>query len=183
MNHCSNEIKRLVILVSITLALLQGCTTIPVDERNQIRDEVNQVSETTVAQMVADNPAIQELLDEAVGYAVASVSATKIPVVGGGYGLALLHDTENRTRTYINVSRFDLGAGVGAAKFRVLIIFENRAVMEKFRDGAWHSVLGADSALGFMVGKTSYPDSREYHHRGCPPTYCGPGELQKECLF
>ena len=148
-NGCrSKKYKRVVVLTSLMLALLQGCTTIPVDERNQIRDEVNQVAETTIEQMIADDPAIQKLLDKAVGYAVASVSATKVPVVGGGYGLALLHDTENETRTYINVSRFDLGAGVGAAKFRVLVIFDNRELMEKFRDGAWHSALGTDSAVG-----------------------------------
>lgn len=78
--------------------------------------------------------------------------ATKVRVAGGGYGLALLHDTENKTRTYINISRFDLGADVGAAKFRVLVIFENRELMETFRGGAWHSALGTDSA----VGSTSY---------------------------
>ena len=132
----------------LLLAFLGACTTIPVDERNQIRDEVNQVAETTIAQLVADNPAIQESLDKAVGYAVASVSATKVPVLGGGYGLALLHDKESGTRTYINVTRFDLGAGLGAGKFRVLVIFDNREIMEKFRDGTWHSTLGAESAVG-----------------------------------
>ena len=130
------------------LALLGACTTIPVDERNQIREEVNQVAETTVAQMIANDPSIQELLDKAVGYAVASVSATKIPILGGGYGLALLHDKEHDSRTYINVSRFDLGAGIGSGRFRVLVIFENREIMEKFRDGTWHSVMGAESAMG-----------------------------------
>ena len=128
--------------------MLGACTTIPVDERNQIRDEVNQAAETTIVQMVANDPAIQVLLDKAVGHAVASVSATKIPVVGGGYGLALLHDSEKGTRTYINVTRFDLGAGIGTGRFRVLVIFENREIMEKFRDGTWHSTIGAESAVG-----------------------------------
>jgi hypothetical protein len=138
----------LLFFTSISLALLGACTTIPVDERSQIREEVNQAAETTIAQLVNDNPAIQQSLDAAVGYAVASVSATKIPVIGAGYGLAVLHDKENRTRTYINISRFDLGAGVGAGKFRVLVIFENRDVMERFRDGAWHSAVGTDSTAG-----------------------------------
>lgn len=135
-------------LALLAIVLLQACTTIPVDERDQVRDEVNQVTEATIAQMVAYDPTIQALLDTSVGYAVASVSATKIPVIGGGYGIALLHDLENKTRTYINISRFDFGAGVGAGKFRVLVIFENREIMDKFRNGAWHPALGADSAIG-----------------------------------
>lgn len=76
------------LFVGLTLSLLGACTTIPVDERNQIRNEVNQAAVTTLAQMVADDPAIQKSLDQAIGYAVASISATKIPIVGGGYGLA-----------------------------------------------------------------------------------------------
>lgn len=141
-----NSIKLLFALLA--LSLLGACTTIPVDERNQIRNEVNQVAETTITQMIAADPAIQVSLNQSIGYAVASVSATKIPVLGGGYGLALLFDKENDTRTYINITRFDLGAGIGAGKFRVLVIFEDRELMEKFRDGAWHSAIGAESAMG-----------------------------------
>jgi len=143
------QIKAISILfVSLTLLLLGACTTIPVDERNQIREEVNQTAETTIEQLVAEDPKIRTALDNATGYAVASVSATKIPIVGGGYGLALVHDLENNTRTYINVTRLDLGAGVGAGRFRVLVIFENRKTMEKFRDGSWQSVMGAESGVG-----------------------------------
>lgn len=140
------------LFVGLALSLLGACTTIPVDERNQIRKEVNQAAVTTLAQMVADDPEIQNALDQAIGYAVASVSATKIPIVGGGYGLALLHDTENDTRTYINVSRIDLGAGIGAGRFRVLIIFKSREVMDSFRDGAWHTTTGAASVLNSETG-------------------------------
>ena len=83
------------LLFALFLFVLVGaCTTIPVDERNQIRDEVNQVAESTIAQMIENDPTIRESLDKAVGYAVASVSATKIPVLGGGYGLALLHEQQ-----------------------------------------------------------------------------------------
>ena len=85
------SLKVLIRLSSAVLLLgfLQACTTIPVDERNQVRDEVNQTAETTIAQMVANDPEVQKSLDSAVGYAVARVSATKIPVLGGGYGLAI----------------------------------------------------------------------------------------------
>lgn len=137
-----------ILVASLSILLVSACTTIPFDEREQIRDEVDKTADTTIEQLVAKDPSIQESLDQATGYAVASVSATKIPIVGGGYGLALLHDLESNTRTYINVTRFDLGAGVGAGKFRVLIILNSRAALEKFRDGSWQSVISAESAVG-----------------------------------
>lgn len=133
---------------SLSLFLLGACTTIPVDERIQIRTEVDQVAETTVKQMTANDPEIQVLLDESIGYAVASVSATKLPLLGGGYGLAVLFDKENRTRTYLNITRFDLGAGIGAGKFRVLVIFSSGEVMEQFRRGTWHTSIAVESAAG-----------------------------------
>jgi len=136
------------LFISLMLLLLSACTTIPVDERNQIREEVIQVAESTIDQLVSNDPEVQALLDDAVGYAVASISATKIPLVGGGYGLALLYDAEKQTRTYINITRFDLGAGVGTGRFRVLVIFDDREPLEKFRDGTWESVIGAESAMG-----------------------------------
>lgn len=137
-----------IIAVFMVLLLLGACTTIPVDQRDQIREEVNQTTEQTLEELVSDDPGIQASLDAATGYAVASVSATKIPLVGGGYGLAVLHDLEKDTRTYINVSRIDLGAGIGTGRFRVLVIFENREILERFRDGSWNSIIGAESALG-----------------------------------
>ena len=141
-----------IVSTSAAIVLLGACTTIPVGERNQIRDEVNQVAETTIEQLVADEASLRADLDNAVGYAVASISTTKIPLLGGGYGLAVLQDNENRTRTYINITRFDLGAGVGVGRFRVLVIFNNREVMEQFRDGTWHSSVGAESAVGSQSG-------------------------------
>ena len=135
-----------------SFALLCACTTIPVDQRAEIRDEVDRVAEETIAQMVATDPELQKALDAAIGYIVAQVSATKVPIVGGGYGLAVLHDNENGTRTYLDITRFDLGAGLGAGKFRVLIILDTRSALDKFRDGTWQSAVSAEAAAGTQSG-------------------------------
>jgi hypothetical protein len=162
-NHNYREtFRELSNFISLMLLLLGACTTIPVDERNQIREELNQVAESTIEQLVSENPEIQHKLDQAVGYAVASISTTKIPLLGGGYGLALLYDKENDTRTYINVSRFELGAGVGIGKFRLLAIFESREVMEKVRKGSWHSAAGAETAVGTQAASRTVTGKDDY---------------------
>lgn len=154
-------LSALVALVS----LATGCTTIPVDQRSEIREEVNKAAAETVAQLTADNPDLKAKLDGSVGYIAAQMSATKVPIVGGGYGLALLHDTERGTRTYLDISRFDLGAGLGAGKFRVLVILETREALEKFRGGTWQSAVGAESAAGSRgaAGITSFGDGYTVH--------------------
>ena len=133
---------------ALMFCTLCACTTIPFDERDKIRDEINQEAAETIARMVADDPEIQSELDGAVGYFAARISTTKLPVVGGGYGFAVLHDKENGTRTYLNVTRYDLGAGLGAGRYRTLVVFDTREALERFRGGTWTSAMGAESAAG-----------------------------------
>jgi hypothetical protein len=132
----------------VMLGLLGACTTIPVDERAAIRQEINQKVDETLTALVNLDPAFQASIDESVGYFVSNVSATKIPVVGGGYGIGVLYDKKEGSRTYMNVSRFDFGAGLGATKFRVLILFDDLDVMERFRMGTWSAGFGAESNVG-----------------------------------
>jgi lipid-binding SYLF domain-containing protein len=140
------------VLASVLVLALSACTTIPVDQREEIRNEVDQAAVETIARMVAEDPTVQDEIDQAAGYLVGRMSATKVPIVGGGYGLAVLQDQGKGTRTYLDISRFDLGAGIGAGRFSALIIFENRDAMSRFRDGTWQPAVGAQSAAGTHGG-------------------------------
>jgi hypothetical protein len=135
-------------LVVLLVIGLSACTTIPPDERADIRAEVDRVAAETIARVVAEDPSAQAALDAAVGYLVGRVSATKIPILGGGYGLAIVQDLEEDTRTYLNITRLDLGAGLGAGQYRALIIFDTRDAMERFRDGTTETKIGAESQVG-----------------------------------
>jgi len=150
------------VLFTMALNFLCACTTIPVDQRAEIRDEVDRVAEEMLTQLLTDNPSLQSKFDRSVGYAVGRISGTKMPFVGGGYGLALLHDTENDTRAYINVTRFDLGAGLGIGRYRTLVLFETRDALERFKDGAWESTVGADSGLGTFGSGTAFASGKGY---------------------
>ena len=136
------------ILVVVLLVGLNACTTIPPDQRADVRAEIDQVAAETIARAVAEDPLAQDELDAAVGYLVGRVSATKVPILGGGYGLAVAQDLEENTRTYLNITRLDLGAGLGAGRYRALIIFDTRDAMEKFRDGTTETTIGAESQAG-----------------------------------
>ena len=144
--------KQLVSLRTILpLLLLTGaCTTIPVDERAQVRAEVDQVAIDTIEQIVDRRPEFQSDLDNSAGWLVGRVSATKLPLLGGGYGLAVLFDKETGSRSYLNISRFDFGAGIGVGSYRAIAIFENREALKRVRDGTWHQGLSASSTVGSL---------------------------------
>jgi hypothetical protein len=124
------------LLLFICLFFLQACTSIPIERRADKRAELDKEAEETMAQMIEQNLSIQQELDGAAGYFVSRISAANVAVIGGGQGIGVLVDQQSGDRTYLNVTRFDLGAGLGVRYFSVLLIIKDQ---EKFQDirGGW----------------------------------------------
>ena len=131
-----------------TLALLSACTTIPVDERAEIRKGIDRDAAETLVRMLENNPEFKKQLKASKGCFVSRASATKVPIVGGGYGLGVLYDRETGSSTYMNITRADVGAGLGAGRFRVVVLFEDPETLEEFRGGVWKSGVGTETSAG-----------------------------------
>ena len=143
-----NHVKLNGFLLLLLLFVGHGCTTIPVDERAEVRDEVDRAANETIKQLVALNPSIRDSIEASAGYFTGRVGTTKLPLLGGGYGLGVVFDRQAATRTYLNVTRFDLGAGLGVGGYRVLVLFENQQALESFLRNGWQSGVGAESRMG-----------------------------------
>jgi len=142
------------LIIGFCVLLVAGCGSIPVDERAGRRADIDAVAAQTIEKLVAQNPTVQSELDDAVGYMVARLSAVNAPIFGGGSGLGVHVNNLERTRTYVNVSRFDASAAIGAQTFAVLVIFQDKAVMESFRQGRWQTAVVADAVAG-TTGSTT----------------------------
>ena len=135
-------------LLFVLLLIGHGCTAIPVDERVAVRSEVNQAANKTIQQLLELDPSLKTRLDASAGYFAGRVGSTKLPLLGGGYGLGVAFDKPDATRTYLNITRFDLGAGLGVGSYRVLVIFETREALENFVKSGWQSGIGVESRIG-----------------------------------
>ncbi len=62
------------LIFALVLGLLSACTAILVDERAEIREELDQVAAETIAQMIAANSALRGSLDEAVDHVIGQLS-------------------------------------------------------------------------------------------------------------
>ena len=83
------------------------------EERAGVRDEINSGVDETIASMVDTDPEFQKRFDASVGYFVSRFSATKIPIIGAGYGIGILYDKDNNSRTYMIFTRAEiLGASL-----------------------------------------------------------------------
>jgi len=138
----------LFILLLVPFFILQACTSIPVAQRTDKRAQLDKEAEETIAQMVEQDPGLQQELEEAAGYFVSRVSAANIAIIGGGHGIGVLVDNRSSDRTYLNVKRFDFGAGLGVRYFRVLLIIKKQENLEDIRDGWTFRGVATDVAAG-----------------------------------
>jgi hypothetical protein len=130
---------------------LQACTAIPVEQRPYKRAELNRVAEETIALMVEQDPALKQALENSEGYFISQVSSANVALIGGGQGIGVLVDNTNGDRSYLNVKRFDLGAGLGVRYFRVLVLIETREAFEEIRRGKTFKAVGAEITAGAAV--------------------------------
>ena len=70
-----------------------------------------------------------------MGYAVVSNRVAKIPFVGAGEGIGVVFDAKTGERTYLKVGRLDIGGGLGAREYRMVILFFDQGLLENLASG------------------------------------------------
>jgi len=129
-------------------ALLFACATLSPAEREAKRAELDTMADTTIETVLVATPEARDVLDRSVGYLVIDMKVTKVPVFGAGKGFGVVVDRRTGIRTYLKVSRFEVGGGLGAQAFKVVVVFEDDKLLEKAAGGAWHYEAGAEMAAG-----------------------------------
>jgi hypothetical protein len=132
----------------LCLALLGACTSIPVEERDDRRAEINRDAEETIALLMEKDPEFAEALEESAGYLTSRISSATVAVVGGAHGIGVLVNRHTGDRTYLNFKRTDLGAGLGLKKFRFLVLAEDAEALENIPSQKYLSGLAADMSAG-----------------------------------
>ncbi len=144
----TEKMKKLLILMMITVSVIAGCSTMTATEKDQKRSELDAMAKAAVTDLIQQNPEIQKQLDQSLAYAVADMKLTKIPVVGAGGGEGVLVDKNSQQRIYFTVSRFDLGGGWGVRAYKALLVIESQKVLDKAKDGTWEFQAGAEASAG-----------------------------------
>ena len=118
----------------VMLLATAGCSTMTTAERVQKRSELDAMAEAAIAGLIEQDPGIKTAIDQSLGYAVANMKLTKVPVVGAGGGEGVFINRKTQQRTYFTVSRFDLGGGWGARSYKALLVFESQKVMDRMEE-------------------------------------------------
>jgi lipid-binding SYLF domain-containing protein len=139
--------KKILALISVFFAVT-ACASMSPTERETKRTQLDEMAKTAIAGLIEQDPSLQQKLDESLGYAVANMKVTKIPIVGAGGGEGVLVNKKTDERTYFTVSRFDIGGGWGARSYKILLVLETEEVLDRLQSGTWEYQAGVEASAG-----------------------------------
>lgn len=115
----------------------------------QKRDYVQQMKNDTLTELYAKKPYAKELVQNASGYAVFSNFNTQLLIVGSGNGYGVAVDNSNGDNIYMKMAEGGVGLGVALKDFREVIVFNNKAVFDKFITEGWSYGAQGDAAAKY----------------------------------
>jgi lipid-binding SYLF domain-containing protein len=126
--------------VLLSLALI-SCATTPLSksEKDQKQEDVRSMANKALSDLYAKNPAAKAEISKAAGYAVFSDFGFKFIFMGGAGGSGVAVNNATKQETFMKMAEFQPGLGFGAAKFRVVFIFETLEAFNSFVTSGWEA--------------------------------------------
>ena len=128
------------------------------------RMEIDAAAQATLDDLGKDEPDAKELLSNSVGYAVFTVTKGGF-IVSAGAGNGVVVDKASGKRTYMRMGLGGVGLGIGGQRYALVVLFENKARMDKFVAGGWDSSATAEAAAGKegKAARTTFYDGVAYY--------------------
>jgi len=148
----NEKIQALLICIFFVIA---GCSTMTVTEKDQKRSELDAMAETAIAGLIEQDANVKTEMDKSIGYAVANMKITKVPLIGAGGGEGVFVDKKTNKRIYFTVWRLDIGGGWGVRSFKLLIVVDSQEISDRLGNGTWEFQAGAEASVGTAAAEGS----------------------------
>ena len=127
----SSTMRGATVLILVT-GLLISCSTAPSTPGD--RDVLLQQATTTMTEMSREDPGLDELTKKGYGYALFPEVAKGGLIFGGGYGRGVVYE-QGQHIGYADLSQASFGLQVGGQTYSELIVFANKAALERLKQG------------------------------------------------
>ena len=139
------HLLRLLITSLISMTLLTGFGIFDKDSPEEKRKEINELVSDVLADLYREVPSAKYYLDRSVGYAVFSSLGINVLVLSTASGKGVAR-YKNGKEVYMKMYSAGVGMGMGVKDFRLVFVFENEAVLDKFVNEGWTAGAQADAA-------------------------------------
>ncbi len=157
MKHCLAEVAAL-FLVSAVALTSTGCSTAP-----KVEDRPTFIAEARAATAWFERHVIglRRQIDHSAGYIVfPGVGQWGMLITGGKFGRGMLNGPNDAQIGWAAVNTGSLGLQAGVQGFKMLIVFEDDATLEKFRK---HALSGSVSGV-VLVGEAGGSGSASFRN-------------------
>ena len=134
----TKKVLKLAVTVLFLLIFVGGCAgTKSKSEKNAEREAVRTFTAQTLEQFYQQEPAAKGAVANAAGYAVFSDFGFKMMVMGGAGGKGMAVNNAIKQETFMEMAEFQPGLGLGAEKYRLVLIFWNSDAFNTFVTSGW----------------------------------------------
>jgi len=112
-----------------------GCSTVPQKESDRERLSAN--VNATYKGMNADDSTLRAVIQNSAGYAVFPDVGKGGFIAGAAYGHGQVFDSTGKFLGYSDIKQGTFGAQAGAQAFDEMIVFKDRAALDKFMTGQY----------------------------------------------
>ena len=121
--------------------------TIPAENIDQKRQEIQAMEKETLQRLYKENPAIEEEIKNAYGYGVFEGHVANLILYVAGKGFGVTYDNKTKTPVFMNAIRAGAGPGVGYKSLHGIFIFGNENVYKQFTTIGLHVSASGDAVI------------------------------------
>ena len=136
---------------------LVGCSAAPKEPAARV--ELQADAEQTLAELKQADASLDEVLDDAAGFAVFPTIGKGGLIIGGGYGRGTLFE-DGRVSGYTDMTQAAIGALIGGQTFTELVVFQTPEALSNFKSGNF--TFGANaSAIALNKGAAAATEFKD----------------------
>lgn len=128
--HASRVLGARLVAIIILFIVSMGAAAAVSEE--QQREDLRNTTNATLTELYRRQPAAQDAIKRAAGYAVFSSFGTKLGVAGGGKGKGLAVNNKTGRETFMKALEVQAGLGFGIKKYRLIWVFESQGAFDNF---------------------------------------------------
>jgi lipid-binding SYLF domain-containing protein len=125
-----NSITRAAMVLAVATGLLVGCTTAPPSQES--RNALLENATVAMQDMNRVDPGVEALVRKGYGYALFPEVVKAGLGFGGGYGQGVVYE-HGQHIGYADLTLGSVGMQIGGQTFSELVVFENKAAMDRFK--------------------------------------------------
>lgn len=134
------------ILCMVIIALAAGCGprgNLTVVEKRQV---VIDMEKETLERLYKESPGTKDKVAKSAGYGTFSNANVNLIFASAGSGYGSVVDNSTGERTYMKMALGGVGLGLGVKDYRVVMVFKDKATLDKFVESGWDVGAHADAA-------------------------------------